>query len=127
MRAVVVALGDLGRSARMQYHAQALAAAGADVDLVGFEGTALPASVASTSRIAVHRFAPPRLKIRGGLSGSPYAVAGSFDAVRLGARLWRTLRRLPPPDLVLLQIPPAFPAFAVAWFTQHRRGVRFVI
>ena len=32
MRAVVVALGDLGRSARMRYHAQALAAHGVDGD-----------------------------------------------------------------------------------------------
>jgi beta-1,4-mannosyltransferase len=127
MRAVVVALGDLGRSARMQYHARALSAAGADVDLVGLDGTALPAQIGDDPRITVHRFAPPRLKIRGGLSGSPYAVVGLFDALRLGFRLWRTLRRLTPPDLVVLQIPPAFPTFAVAWWTLHRRGVRFVI
>src|SRR5215467_1460668 len=104
MRAAVVALGDLGRSARMQYHAHALAAAGADVDLVGFEGTALPAHISGDHRITVHRFTPPRLKIRGGLSGSPYAVVGLFDAIRLGVRLWKALRRLTPPDLVLLQI-----------------------
>ena len=42
MRAAVVALGDLGRSARMRYHAQALSAHGVDVDLVGFEDTPLP-------------------------------------------------------------------------------------
>ena len=41
MRAAVVVLGDLGRSARMRYHAQALAANGVDVDLVGFEGMPL--------------------------------------------------------------------------------------
>jgi hypothetical protein len=42
MRAAVVCLGDLGRSARMRYHAHALAANGVDVDLVGLEGTPLP-------------------------------------------------------------------------------------
>jgi len=41
MKAVVVALADLGRSARMQYHARA--ASGVDVELVGYEGTGLPA------------------------------------------------------------------------------------
>ncbi|MCC7415834.1 MAG: glycosyltransferase [Acidobacteria bacterium] len=127
MRAAVVALGDLGRSARMRYHAQALAASGVDVDLVGFEGTALTREVTDEPRIAVHRIEAPRLKIRGGLTGSPYAAAGLFDALRLGYRLWRTLKRLTPPSLVVVQNPPAFPTLAVARFSLRRRGVRFVI
>lgn len=127
MRAVVVALGDLGRSARMRYHAQALAANGVDVDLVGFEGTPLPRAVSDEPRISVHRIAPPRLKIRGDLTGSPYAVVGLFDALRLGYRLWRALKKLAKPNLVLVQNPPAFPTLAVARFTLKRRGVRFVV
>ena len=127
MRAAVVALGDLGRSARMQYHALALAANGVDVDLVGYDGTPLPQRLAADARITVHRFAPPRLKIRHELSGSPYAVLGLFDALRLGFRLWRVLRALKAPDLVLVQNPPAFPTMTVAWFTLRKRGVRFVI
>src|SRR5712671_2785502 len=117
MRAAVVALGDLGRSARMQYHAQALAASGVDVDLVGFEGTQLPKRITDDPRIALHRFRPPRLRMRGGLSGSPYAAVGLFDAARLSVRLWWTLRRLKRPDLVLVQNPPAFPTLAVTWFS----------
>jgi beta-1,4-mannosyltransferase len=38
-----------------------------------------------------------------------------------------TLRRLPRPDLVLVQNPPAFPTLMVTHFTLVRRGVRFVI
>ncbi len=53
MRAAVVALGDLGRSARMRYHAQALAGHGVDVDLVGFEGTPLPREITHEPRITV--------------------------------------------------------------------------
>src|SRR5580765_359250 len=127
MRAAVLALGDLGRSARMQYHAHALATNGVDVDLVGFEGTPLPKRISEDPHITLHRFAPPRLKIRLGLSGSPYAVVGLFDAARLSIRLWRVLRTLRRPDLVLVQNPPAFPTLAVAWFTLRERGVRFVI
>src|SRR5207249_12159024 len=41
--------------------------------------------------------------------------------------LWRMLRRLKTPDLVLIQNPPAFPTLAVAWFSLRGRGVRFVI
>jgi beta-1,4-mannosyltransferase len=127
MRAAVVCLGDLGRSARMRYHAHALARNGVDVDLVGLEGTPLPQAIAEESRIKVHRLENPRLKIRGDLIGSPYAVAGLFDAMRIGFRLWRILRTLPRPDLVLVQNPPAFPTLAVSWFALRRRGVRFVI
>jgi beta-1,4-mannosyltransferase len=125
MRAVVVALGDLGRSARMLYHARALAANGVDVDLVGFEGTPLPKAIAGDPRITIRRLNPPRL--RGRFSGSSYAAAGLLDAARLSVRLWSTLRRLKKPDLVLIQNPPAFPTLAVTWFTLRRRGVRFVI
>jgi beta-1,4-mannosyltransferase len=127
MRAAVVCLGDLGRSARMRYHAHALARNGVDVDLVGLEGTPLPRAIADEPRIKVHRLENPRLKIRGELIGSPYAVAGLFDAMRIGFRLWRILRTLPRPDLVLVQNPPAFPTLAVSWFALRRRGVRFVI
>lgn len=111
----------------MQYHAHALAASGVDVDLVGLEGTPLPKRIADDPRISVHRFPGPRLWIRNSLYGSTYAVAGLFDAARVSWRLWRTLRRLPRPELVLVQNPPAFPTLAVAWFSLHRRGVRFVI
>ena len=127
MRAVVVALGDLGRSARMRYHAQALAANGVDVDLVGLEGTPLPRAITDEPRIAVHRITPPRLRIRAEQTGSSYAVAGLLDAARVSFSLWRTLKRLRRPDLVLVQNPPAFPTLAVTWFSLRHRGVRFVI
>ena len=111
----------------MLYHAQALAANGLDVDLVGFEGTPLPKAVADDLRIKVRRLNPATLRLRRGVSGSTYAVAGLVDAARLSLRLWRTLRTLRRPDLVLIQNPPAFPTLAVAWFSLRRRGVRFVI
>jgi beta-1,4-mannosyltransferase len=127
MRAVVVSLGDLGRSARMLYHARALAANGVDVDLVGFEGTPLPRAIADDPRISVRRLNPATLRLRGAFSGATYAAAGLLDAARLSLRLWRTLRRLQKPDLVLVQNPPAFPTLVVTWFSLRGKGVRFVI
>jgi beta-1,4-mannosyltransferase len=127
MRAVVVSLGDLGRSARMLYHARALAANGVDVDLVGFEGTPLPKAVTDEPRITIRRLDPATLRLRGHFFGASYAVAGLLDAGRLSLRLWRTLRKLKRPDLVLIQNPPAFPTLPVALFSLRGRGVRFVI
>ena len=111
----------------MRYHAHALAAHGVDVDLVGLEGTPLPREITDEPRITVHRLQTPRLRIRGELTGSTYAAAGLFDAVRMSFRLWRILRTLRRPDLVLVQNPPAFPTLAVTWFSLRRRGVRFVV
>jgi beta-1,4-mannosyltransferase len=111
----------------MRYHAHALAAHGVDVDLVGLEGTPLSREITANPRITVHRLATPRLKIRGELTGSTYAAAGLFDAMRISFRLWRTLRTLERPELVLVQNPPAFPTLAVTWFSLKRRGVRFVV
>jgi len=127
MRAAVVCLGDLGRSARMRYHALALAANGVDVDLVGLEGTPLPRAITDEPRIAVHRLPMPRVNLRGELTGSTYAVAGLLDGMRISVRLWRMLRKLKQPDLVLVQNPPAFPTLGIAWSALKRRGVRFVI
>jgi beta-1,4-mannosyltransferase len=127
MRAAVVALTDLGRSARMRYHAQALAAQGVEVDLVGFAGTDVPRAIKDAPRVAVHRVSPSTLRYRSGLSGISYAAAALVDAARLSFRLWRTLRRLSRPDLVVIQNPPAFPTLVVTWFSLRRKGVRFVI
>lgn len=126
MRAVVLALADLGRSARMQYHARALAASGVDVDFVGYVGTPLPKAVDEAPRITVHRFPPSTLRLR---RSSPfvYAVVAIFDTLRLSYRLWRTLRTLPPPNLVLAQNPPAFPTLAISWLSLRRKNVRFVV
>jgi beta-1,4-mannosyltransferase len=127
MRAVVLAVADLGRSARMLYHARALAANGVAVDLVGLEGTPVPPWLADDLRVTIHRVEGPRLGVRRTLSGSGYAAAGLFDALRLAVRLRRALRRLPRPDVVLVQNPPAFPTLLVAWSALRHRGVRFVI
>lgn len=126
MRAVVLALADLGKSARMQYHARALAASGAEVDLIGYEGTGLPRAILDDPRITVHRFRPSTLRYRQ-VSGTGYALVAIWDTLRVAAKLWRVLRRLAPPDLVLMQNPPAFPTLAVCWSALHRKDVRFVV
>src|SRR4051812_11132354 len=125
MRAVVVALGDLGRSARMQYHAHALSALGIDVDLVGFEGTPLSRAITEDPRISIHRLSTSNL--RHGVPVLGYAPVAFIDSVRISLRLRRTLRSLPKPDVVLVQDPPAFPTLTVTRKALVRKGVRFVI
>lgn len=126
MRAVVLALADLGKSARMQYHARALVASGVDVDLVGFEGTALPRAILDDPRITVHRFTPSNRRYSQA-NALAYAMVAVFDTLRVSLRLLTILRGLPHAELVLMQNPPAFPTLAASWFALRKKGVRFVV
>src|SRR5262249_42290438 len=55
-----------------------------------------------------------------------YAVVATVDTLRVALRLWKQLRGLPRPSLVVAQNPPAFPTLFVSWWALKRRGVRFV-
>jgi len=109
----------------MRYHAQALSALGVDVDLVGFDGTPLPRAVTNDSRITLHHLSASLF--RHGAPRLSYAPIAVVDALRIGYRLWRTLRTLRKPDLVLVQNPPAFPTLTVTRLALVDKGVRFVI
>jgi beta-1,4-mannosyltransferase len=108
----------------MQYHAQALAANGVDVALVGYTGTALSRRIEGDPRISVHRIAPSILRKLD--VGFGYALLAAIDTIRVSWRLWGTLRRLERPDLVIVQNPPEFPTLAVTRFSVGR-NVRFVV
>src|SRR5262245_46178947 len=127
MRAAVVVVGDIGRSPRMQYHARALAAAGADVDLVGYEGAPLPKAIADDPRITVHRVPAPQWRLRAGASITMYALFAVVDVTRAAIRFWRALLAAPPPDVVLVQNPPPMPALLVAWSVARARRARLVV
>ncbi len=127
-RVAVVALGDLGRSPRMLYHALALAAEEADVDLVGYAGSALPREVEKGARIRVHRLAPPLLERPHRLPRPLRLVHAALRAAGLAVRLLLTLllatRR---PDVILVQTPPAIPTLPVALVAARARGARLVV
>ena len=127
MRTAVIVIGDLGRSPRMQYHAASLAAAGSDVDLIGLEGAAVMPAVASNPRIHVHRM-PDRSfmnRAKGGVTR--FVFSSAARGLGQAMRLFRVLMRIPKPDLVLVQNPPAYPTLFVAWLASRLRGARFVI
>lgn len=112
----------------MQYQARALAASGADVDFVGYEGAPLPAFITDDRRIHVRVLPEARLRYRGtGHWEGTFTFLAAIDAARLSAHLYRTLMRLPKPDLILVQNPPALPTLAVARTVARLRGARLVV
>jgi beta-1,4-mannosyltransferase len=127
MRAAVVVVGDLGRSPRMLYHARALAANNALVDLIGYEGAALPHAITGDQRITVHRLREPRLRDRSGRSITLYVLFAMIDGIRSTTRIGRALWSLPRPDLVLAQNPPSVPTLALVWMFARLRNTKLVI
>ncbi|MBX7185735.1 MAG: glycosyltransferase [Vicinamibacteria bacterium] len=114
MRATVLALGDLGRSPRIQLHAASLAEAGCDVDLVGFAGS--PCWLLGPSARVSIRF------VGDGRSHRSRILRG----LSLSLSLSKVLGSLESPDVVLAQTPPALPALFLAARFGRARGARVV-
>ena len=127
MRTAVIVLGDLGRSPRMQYHAVSLAEAGGEVDLIGLEGAPPIAAVSDHPRIHVHQLADRSVSTRARGGVGRFVIASMFRAARQACRLWGVLMRVPRPDTILVQNPPAVPTLGVAWLVAKLRGARLVI
>jgi beta-1,4-mannosyltransferase len=122
-RVAVVVLGDLGRSPRMQYHALALAAAGHEVDLVGYRGTPPDPAVAGDPRIRVHPLPAP-WRHRAPRWLAPAATAA--DVAAQLAMLVGILARARP-DTILVQTPPAIPTLPAARLAARAAGARLVV
>ena len=127
MRTAVIVLGDLGRSPRMQYHAVSLAAAGSTVDLIGLDGAPVLPAIAGNPQIHVHRLPDRSFSGRGKGGVRRFVFGSAMRGLSQGLRLFLILTRIPKPDLILAQNPPAFPTLVVAWLASRLRGSRFVI
>jgi beta-1,4-mannosyltransferase len=127
MRTAVIVIGDLGRSPRMQYHALSLASAGGEVDLIGLEGADVMPAVASSPRIRVHRLPDHAFAGRAKGGVRKFVFASALRAAGQARRLLWLLMRIPKPDLILVQNPPAFPTMSMAWMAGRLRGARVVI
>jgi beta-1,4-mannosyltransferase len=128
INATVVVLGDLGRSPRMQYHARSLADLGAEVDFVGYAGSALPETIARHPRIHSHLLPPRPVQALDLIENSLASAVSIFRIAVQAIKLFRLLlfgvRR---PDLMLLQNPPGIPALAVMLICARLRSARVVV
>ncbi|XP_013851121.2 chitobiosyldiphosphodolichol beta-mannosyltransferase [Sus scrofa] len=119
---MVVVLGDLGRSPRMQYHALSLAKNGFSVTLLGFCNSRPREELLQSDRIQIVSLTElPRLTV--GPHILQYGVKVVFQAVHL---LWKLMCR-DPAAYIFLQNPPGLPAIAVCWFAACLCGSKLVI
>ena len=132
--ALVVVLGDAGRSPRMSYHALSLLQDGSDVTLVGYGGSPLLPQLTEYGRGS----SKSRFTFRPIPRHPAYAVFNTFkplkalfQLVSLFAVLFRCTAGSnkdngSPVDVLLLQIPPAIPTMLVCIVVAFVRRVRLV-
>ncbi|XP_070317032.1 chitobiosyldiphosphodolichol beta-mannosyltransferase isoform X1 [Odocoileus virginianus] len=119
---IVVVLGDVGRSPRMQYHALSLAKSGFSVTLLGFCNSKPHDELLQSDRIQIVSLTDlQRLAV--GPHILQYGVKVVFQAVHL---LWK-LMCTEPAAYIFLQNPPGLPAIAVCWFAGCLCGSKLVI
>jgi len=107
----------------MQYHALALADAGVDVDVIAFSGSPTFDGVATHPRINLRLFESVDAP-----AGKRHLIGSLVRLLIHNARLVRSFWRLPaPPDLILLQNPPGFPAIPVSLLFARMYSAKMMI
>uniref|UniRef100_A0ABI7W9G9 Chitobiosyldiphosphodolichol beta-mannosyltransferase n=1 Tax=Felis catus TaxID=9685 RepID=A0ABI7W9G9_FELCA len=107
---IIVVLGDVGRSPRMQYHALSFVKSGFSVTLMGFCNSRPYDELLQNNRIQIVSLTElPKLAV--GPHIFQYGVKVVFQSVYL---LWKLMCR-EPAAYIFLQNPPGLPAIAVCW------------
>lgn len=126
LHVVVVVLGDLGRSPRMQYHALSLLEAGHTVSLVGYQGEELIPDLCEVNvKLSVVRFSAPSPKIL--QKSLPIYLVWRIASLCL--YLMHALfisipaKHKQKVDCVLVQNPPAMPLLLIAYLYCRVQGL----
>ncbi|KAJ9101232.1 hypothetical protein QFC21_003451 [Naganishia friedmannii] len=126
--AVVLVLGDIGRSPRMMYHAQSLVRSGFKVWLVGYSGTPPLSSLQSSPDVSIHYIPPPPDFLN--TIRLPFLVGGPAKVIFQVIGMLKILLRYPTAlgaEFLLVQNPPAIPTLLLAQVISFVRGSKLVI
>lgn len=116
--AVVVVMGDIGQSPRMQFHAYSLAELGCRVSLIGQMDSEPYAQVSNHPKIECQC-----IKDTDVTEGKSSLFSSLFRLSGQSMRLMNQLTALPSYQYVLMQNPPAIPAMFVTWLIARLRAI----
>ncbi|CAD7093348.1 unnamed protein product [Hermetia illucens] len=108
-RACIVVLGDIGRSPRMQYHAQSLIEEDYNVDIVGYVETQPLNTIVMAPKATIHEiFHCPEMNLPPALK---YLFKTIWQTFTLLLVLWAIKR----PNFMIVQNPPGVPTLAICY------------
>ncbi|OQV19587.1 UDP-glycosyltransferase TURAN [Hypsibius exemplaris] len=114
-RALVMVLGDIGHSPRMQYHVSSLVKEGFDVDFVGFRHSEPRAEILKSPAVEIKVLSD----VPAALRGFPRLLYYPIKVVWLVLSLLWTMWNLQSPDLILIQNPPTIPVVFCAFLANY--------
>jgi beta-1,4-mannosyltransferase len=123
--AMIIVLGDMGRSPRMMYHASSFARHEWEAVLVGYDDTPLMPSLLETPHIHPRPIAsPPKMIMRlPWIARAPVRILYQIISV-----LQIALFTLPiHPEVIMVQNPPSIPTLAIAFFITHFTKAKLII
>ncbi|KAK9381676.1 uncharacterized protein V2V93DRAFT_334099 [Kockiozyma suomiensis] len=125
-RAIVLVLGDIGRSPRMQYHTLSLVETGFIVDFCGYTESAPLQSISDNPDITIHSIRPAEEL---GFSSLPFILRAPLKIIYQTYQLYYLLKRLKGADYLLVQNPPSLPTLLISYIfiTIQSRRTRFII
>ena len=116
LHVAVIVMGDVGRSPRMQYHAQSLLEEGYTVSLIGYDGEQLiPSLQEPNERLHIIRFTTSSPQVL--QKFLPLYFVWRLLSLLGGLMwaLWIALPARPPVECLLVQNPPAIPLLAISY------------
>jgi beta-1,4-mannosyltransferase len=110
-RAIVLVLGDLGRSPRMNYHALSLAKCNLDVHLCGYTQSNLMDEINEEKRITVHSITEIH-----NVKNWPFVIFAVYKVVLQHYYLYILLKQLKGASFLIVQNPPSIPTLGMVRF-----------
>ena len=112
----------------MQYHALAFASSLAEVDLVGYAGSAPQRAVRDHAHITCHLLPPPLLQRHHRLPRLLFLGYALLKVLRQSWQLlWMLLFIVSKPTFIVMQNPPAVPTLLIALLVARLRAAKLVI